>query len=34
MKGMAAGHDRPISSVVRTIEEAPPQPQPTAAAKR
>lgn len=32
MKGMAAGHDRPISSVVRTIEEAPPQP--TAAAKR
>jgi peptidoglycan-N-acetylglucosamine deacetylase len=32
MKGMAAGHERPISSVVRTIEEAPPQP--TAAAKR
>jgi peptidoglycan/xylan/chitin deacetylase (PgdA/CDA1 family) len=31
MKGMAAGHDRPISSVVRTIEEAPPPP--TAAAK-
>jgi peptidoglycan-N-acetylglucosamine deacetylase len=33
MKGMAAAHDRPISSVVRTIEEAPP-PQPTTAAKR
>jgi peptidoglycan-N-acetylglucosamine deacetylase len=32
MKGMAAGHERPMSSVVRTIEEAPPQP--TAAAKR
>ena len=30
MKGMAAGHDRPISSVVRTIEEAPPQPTPAA----
>jgi peptidoglycan/xylan/chitin deacetylase (PgdA/CDA1 family) len=32
MKGMAAGHDRPMSSVVRTVDEAPPQP--TAAAKR
>ena len=31
VKGLAAGHDRPMSSVVRTIEEAPPQP--TAAAK-
>jgi peptidoglycan-N-acetylglucosamine deacetylase len=31
MKGMAAGHDRPMSSVVRTIEEG--SPQPTAAAK-
>jgi len=34
MKGLAAGHDRPMSSVVRTIEEASPPPQPTAAAKR
>ncbi len=32
MKGMAAGNDRPLSSVVRTIEEAPPPP--TAAAKQ
>jgi peptidoglycan/xylan/chitin deacetylase (PgdA/CDA1 family) len=32
VKGLAAGHGRPLSSVVRTIEEAPPQP--TAAAKR
>jgi peptidoglycan-N-acetylglucosamine deacetylase len=31
VKGLAAGHGRPLSSVVRTIEEAPPQP--TAAAK-
>jgi peptidoglycan/xylan/chitin deacetylase (PgdA/CDA1 family) len=31
MKGLAAGHGRPLSSVVRTVEEAPPQP--TAAAK-
>jgi len=31
MKGLAAGTDRPLSSVVRTVEEAPPQP--TAAAK-
>jgi peptidoglycan/xylan/chitin deacetylase (PgdA/CDA1 family) len=29
VKGLAAGHDRPLSSVVRTIEEVPPQ-QPTA----
>jgi peptidoglycan/xylan/chitin deacetylase (PgdA/CDA1 family) len=32
VKGLAAGHGRPLSSVVRTIEEAPPQP--TTAAKR
>jgi peptidoglycan/xylan/chitin deacetylase (PgdA/CDA1 family) len=32
VKGLAAGHGRPMSSVVRTIEEAPPPP--TAAAKR
>jgi peptidoglycan/xylan/chitin deacetylase (PgdA/CDA1 family) len=31
VKGLAAGHDRPMSSVVRTIEEA--QGQPTTAAK-
>jgi peptidoglycan/xylan/chitin deacetylase (PgdA/CDA1 family) len=31
MKGMSAGHDRPMSSVVRTIEEG--SAQPTAAAK-
>jgi hypothetical protein len=31
MKGLAAGTDRPLSSVVRTIEEAPSQP--TTAAK-
>jgi peptidoglycan/xylan/chitin deacetylase (PgdA/CDA1 family) len=32
MKGLAAGNDRPLSSVIRTIEEA--GPAPTAAAKR
>jgi hypothetical protein len=32
MKGMAAGHSRPLSSVVRTIEEPPAQP--ATAAKR
>jgi hypothetical protein len=30
MKGMGAGHDRPMSSVIRTIEDA---SSPTAAAK-
>ena len=31
VKGLAAGHGRPLSSVVRTVDDAPPQP--TAAAK-
>jgi peptidoglycan/xylan/chitin deacetylase (PgdA/CDA1 family) len=33
VKGLAAGHDRPMSSVVRTIEEVPTAAAPTAAAK-
>jgi peptidoglycan/xylan/chitin deacetylase (PgdA/CDA1 family) len=33
VKGLAAGHDRPMSSVVRTVEEAPPQATAVGAAK-
>jgi hypothetical protein len=33
VKGLAAGHDRPMSSVVRTVEEAPPQATSVGAAK-
>jgi peptidoglycan/xylan/chitin deacetylase (PgdA/CDA1 family) len=33
VKGLAAGHDRPMSSVVRTIEDVPPQPTAVGAAK-